>query len=66
MMLKSLRGWGWVRVAQSDELGRRVLTGWRERLLLHLHWGLVEVIGRNRRVLLLLLLLYRDVLGHSR
>jgi hypothetical protein len=66
MMLKSLRGWGWVRVAQSDELGRRVLTGWREGLLLHLHWGLVEVIGRNRSVLLLLLLLYRDVLGHSR
>jgi len=65
-MLKSLRGRRWVRVAQSDELGWRVLTGRRERLLLHFHGGLVEVIGRNRRVLLLLLLLYRDVLGQSR
>lgn len=65
-MLKSLRGRGWVRITQSDELGWRVLTGWRERLLLHLHGGLVEMIGRNRRVLVLLLLLYRDVLGQSR
>jgi hypothetical protein len=64
-MLKSLRGRGWVRVAQSDELGWRVLTGWGDRLLLYLRWGLVEVIGRYR-VLILLLLLYRDVLGDSR
>ena len=63
-MLKSLRGRGWVRVAQSDELGWRVLTDWGDRLLLYLHRGLVEVVGRYR-VLILLLLLYRDVLGQS-